>query len=81
MRLAGELDPEAVGLDLHMPRFHGVDALGQLRRNNPNVCLIAVTGDHDQHAHDLAATTAGADGVLVKREIIAALLDRLTRRQ
>ena len=54
----------------------GVSAVEQLRRSHPHVCLIAVTGDHDELLHD-AATSAGADGVLVKGEIIAALVDRL----
>ena len=40
------------------------------------MCLIVVTGDSDQSLHR-AATDAGADGVLVKGEIIAALVDRL----
>jgi two-component system response regulator DesR len=76
VRLAEELDPHAVVIDLHMPRLDGVSALRQLRRSKPHLCLIAVTGDHDEHLHE-AASTAGADGVLVKGEIIAALVDRL----
>jgi DNA-binding NarL/FixJ family response regulator len=60
-----------------MPRLHGVEAVEQIRRKHPNVCLIAVTGDSDQSLHR-AATDAGADGVLVKGEIIAALVDRIT---
>lgn len=76
VRLAGELDPDAVVVDLHMPRLDGVSAVEQLRRSHPHLCLIAVTGDHDERLHE-AATSAGADGVLVKGEIIAALVDRL----
>jgi two-component system response regulator DesR len=77
VRLAEELEPDAVVVDLHMPRLHGVEAVEQIRRKHPNVCLIAVTGDSDQSLHR-AATDAGADGVLVKGEIIAALVDRIT---
>jgi two-component system response regulator DesR len=76
VRLAGELEPDAVIVDLHMPLLGGVATVGQLRRKHPNVCLIAVTGDHDAGLHE-RATQAGADGVLVKGEIIAALVDRL----
>ena len=76
VRLAEELGPDAVIVDLHMPRLNGVDAVGQLRRKHPNVCLIAVTGDRDETLHR-AATDAGADGVLVKGEIITALVDRI----
>jgi DNA-binding NarL/FixJ family response regulator len=76
VRLAEELDPDAVVVDLHMPRLDGVSALERLRRKHPHVCLIAVTGDHDEGLHR-AATKAGADGVLVKGEIIAALVERI----
>ncbi|HZT45275.1 MAG TPA: response regulator transcription factor [Gaiellaceae bacterium] len=78
VRLADELEPDAVVVDLHMPRLHGVDAVEQLRRKHPQACLIAITGDKDESLHR-AATEAGADGVLVKGEIIAALVDRLRR--
>jgi two-component system response regulator DesR len=77
VRLAEELEPDAVVVDLHMPLLHGVDAVEQIRRKYPHVCLIAVTGDPDRSLHQ-AATDAGADGVLVKGEIIAALVDRIT---
>ena len=80
VRLADELGPDAVIVDLHMPRLNGLDALGELRRNHPNVCLIAVTGDKDETLH-LAAGDAGADGVLVKGEIIAALVERIRSRR
>jgi two-component system response regulator DesR len=76
VRLADELDPDAVVVDLHMPRLDGVAAVHHLRRNHPHVCLIAVTGDGDRDLHR-AATDAGADGVLVKGEIIAAPIDRI----
>ena len=76
VRLAEELEPAAVVIDLHMPRLDGVSAIEQLRRSYPHLCVIAVTGDHDERLHE-AAASAGADGVLVKGEIIAALVDRL----
>jgi two-component system response regulator DesR len=78
VRLAHELDPDAVVIDLHMPRLNGVSAIGQLRHGHPHLCLIAFTGDHDTALHQ-AAADAGADAVLVKDEIIAALVDRLRR--
>jgi DNA-binding NarL/FixJ family response regulator len=77
VRLADELDPDAVVVDLHMPKLGGVATVEQLRRNHPNVCLIALTGDEDTRRHPLASD-AGADGVLVKGEIIGALVARLS---
>jgi DNA-binding NarL/FixJ family response regulator len=78
VRLAEELDPDAVVVDLHMPRLDGIGAVGKLRRSHPHLCLIAVTGSEDEALHQ-AAAGAGADGVLVKGEIIAALVDRIRR--
>ena len=45
IELADDLDPDAVVLDLHMPLLDGVSAATRLRRDHPNVCLIALTGD------------------------------------
>jgi two-component system, NarL family, response regulator DesR len=76
VRLAGEIAPDAVVVDLHMPRLSGVETVGRLRRNHPHLCLIALTGDPDPRLH-AAAAEAGADGVLVKGEIVDALVARL----
>jgi DNA-binding NarL/FixJ family response regulator len=76
VRLAHELDPDAVVIDLHMPRLDGVSAIGRLRDGHPHLCLIAVTGDRETALHQ-AAADAGADAVLVKGEIIAALVERI----
>ena len=77
VRLAAGLDPDAVVVDLHMPRVDGVAAVSDLRRAHPRLCLIALTGDHDQRLHQ-AAAEAGADAVLVKGEMIDALVERLS---
>src|ERR671936_673160 len=45
IELAEDLSPDAVVLDLHMPLLDGVTAAARLRRDHPNVCLIALTGD------------------------------------
>jgi two-component system, NarL family, response regulator DesR len=76
LRLADELEPDAVVVDLHMPELDGVSAIRQLRRDHPLLCLVAITGDNDNGLHRLAAD-AGADGVLVKGTIIDALIERL----
>ena len=75
--LVNQLAPDAVVVDLHMPFVDGVEAVAHLRREHPGLCLIALTGDTDPALHQ-AATDAGADGVLVKGEIVHALVDRLS---
>src|SRR2546423_935079 len=52
IELAGELDPDAAVLDLHMPRLDGVTACARLRRDHPQLCLIALTGDPSHELHE-----------------------------
>jgi two-component system, chemotaxis family, protein-glutamate methylesterase/glutaminase len=73
---AEELEPDAVVIDLHMPRLDGVSAVARLRRDHPAVCLIALTGDADPKLHQ-AAEEAGADAVMLKGQILDGLSDRI----
>jgi len=77
IELAEELDPDAIVLDLHMPRLDGVSAAARLRADHPHICLIALTGD-DAPAVHRAVQEAGADAVLLKTELVDGLLDRLS---
>jgi DNA-binding NarL/FixJ family response regulator len=77
IELAEQLDPDAVVLDVHMPLLDGVSATARLRRDHPSICLIALTGDDAPTVHE-AVVEAGADDVLLKSEILDALLERLT---
>jgi DNA-binding NarL/FixJ family response regulator len=76
IELADALDPDAVVIDLHMPLLDGVSAAARLRRDHPNVCLIALTGDEAPALHR-AVREAGADEVLLKDELVGVLIERL----
>jgi DNA-binding NarL/FixJ family response regulator len=80
LELAEEMHPEAIILDLHMPRLDGVSAIARLRRDFPNLCVIVLTGDPAPPLHQ-AAREAGADGVFQKGEMLEQLLERLSRGQ
>ena len=77
IELAEDLRPDAVVLDLHMPLLDGVSAATRLRRDHPNVCLIALTGDEAPALHR-AVREAGADEVLLKSELVDVLVERLS---
>ena len=73
-----ELEPDAVVIDLHMPRLDGVSAIARLRRDHPSLCLIALTGDPEPALHR-AVEAAGADAVMLKGQILDGLTDRIAR--
>lgn len=73
---AEELDPDAIVIDVHMPLLDGVTAVAHLRQQHPSLCLIALTGDEAPKLHD-AVKEAGADGVLLKTELVGGLIERL----
>ncbi len=76
IELADELEPDALVIDLHMPLLDGVSAVARLRRDHPNLCLIAVTGDESPRLHE-AVREAGADAVLLKHDLVDSLIERL----
>jgi DNA-binding NarL/FixJ family response regulator len=51
VELTDDLDPDAVVIDLHMPLLDRVTAAARLRRDHPNLCLIALTGDEAPALH------------------------------
>src|SRR5919204_2910900 len=77
IELADELVPDAVVIDLHMPRLDGVTAVARLRHDHPSMCVIALTADEHRGLHQ-AVTEAGADAVLMKDEFVDVLVDRLS---
>ena len=76
IELTDALGPDAVVLDLHMPRLDGVTAAARLRHDHPSLCLIALTGDEEPALHE-AVREAGADDVLLKSRLVEGLVDRL----
>ncbi|HET7567341.1 MAG TPA: response regulator transcription factor [Gaiellaceae bacterium] len=76
IELVDELEPDAVVIDLHMPLVDGVTAVARMRKDHPNLCLIALTGDGTTELHE-AVTEAGADAVLLKGDLVETLFERL----
>ena len=80
IELVEELAPEAVVIDLHMPRLDGVSAVARMRQDHPGLCLIAITGDGRPELHR-AVEEAGADAVIMKDDLLGALEERIVAAQ
>jgi DNA-binding NarL/FixJ family response regulator len=65
IRLAEELKPDLILLDLAMPRTNGLEALKEIKRGNPGIRVLVLTV---QKAEDYvrAALQSGADGYVLK---------------
>ncbi|NMT62051.1 two-component system response regulator NarL [Marinobacter orientalis] len=65
IRLAQQLEPDLVLMDLNMPEMNGIEALKKLREESISSRIIMFTvSDHEDDV--VAALRAGADGYLLK---------------
>ena len=77
VRLAAELAPDVVVMDLNMPGINGVEATREIIANRSNTAVLVLTMSEDDDSV-FAAMRAGARGYLVKGsdtdEVIAAIM-------
>ncbi|OGW47380.1 MAG: DNA-binding response regulator [Nitrospirae bacterium RBG_19FT_COMBO_58_9] len=76
LRMAQELQPDIVTLDISMPQLNGVDAARKLKKLLPRTKLIFVTM-HADSAYVNEAFKAGASGYLLKRSAGSELLQAI----
>ncbi len=65
MRCVEEFKPDLVLMDLSMPRISGMDAISELKRQRPQIKIIALTV-HKEEEYVVEALRAGADGYMLK---------------
>lgn len=65
IRLAEELDPTIIIMDIAMPKLNGIDATAQIVRRNPGIGVI-ILSMHSDEGYLVRVLAAGARGYLLK---------------
>jgi DNA-binding NarL/FixJ family response regulator len=65
VRLAEELNPDVIVMDIAMPNLNGIEATAQIVKNHPRIGVILVSM-HADDSYLSRALNAGARGYLVK---------------
>jgi DNA-binding NarL/FixJ family response regulator len=78
VRLARELHPGMVLMDISMPRMNGLEALRLTKQAWPDTKIIMVT-IHDEEQYRAVATAGGADGFVLKKALGTDLLPAIRR--
>ena len=76
IRLAAELRPDVILMDLQLPGRSGVEATRDIRASQPFVKVIALSMHHDAGAVD-AMIQAGAQGYVLKEAWAAELMEAI----
>jgi NarL family two-component system response regulator LiaR len=65
VKLAAELNPDIILLDLVMPKMDGVQAINEIKKNNPETKILVLTSFAENH-QVYSAIKSGAIGYLMK---------------
>jgi NarL family two-component system response regulator YdfI len=76
VRLANELKPDVVLMDLRMPEMGGLEAIERIRAETPQVAVLILTTFHEDDLM-VRGLQAGARGYLLKESSLETLLQAL----
>ena len=76
VRIAHELRPDLVVMDIGMPRLSGVEATRRITRDHPDIRIL-VLSQYDDCGRILEAIEAGASGYMLKQSAGAELTDAI----
>jgi len=78
VRLARELHPKVVLMDIAMPRVNGLEALRSTKAAMPDTKVIVVT-EHGEEVYRRVALAGGADAFVLKKALGTELLPAIRR--
>jgi DNA-binding NarL/FixJ family response regulator len=76
LRLADEVDPDVILMDISMPVMDGFDAARSIRGTHPDMRILFLTGSNAP-ADIAAARDAGGSGYVTKDRIASELIDAI----
>lgn len=78
VRLARDLCPDVIVMDIHLPEMNGIEAARQIRRQDSSVHIVALTA-YNEKAYERALNKAGADAYILKTAAFSELLNVIQR--
>ena len=76
VELAGELKPDVIIMDIHLPELTGIEATRRIRHDFPDIHVLVLTA-YDEPAYVHALLDAGADGFILKTAELSELYKAL----
>jgi NarL family two-component system response regulator LiaR len=76
VRLAEELKPDVVVIDVAMPRMNGIEATRRIKAKLPNTSVLVLSA-YGYHPYVLSALEAGAGGYLLKNVPLRELMNAI----
>ena len=76
VKLAEELHPDVVLMDISMPVMDGIEAAQAIRATDGDACILMLTGSNSRSDVD-RARLAGAAGYVTKDRIASELIDAI----
>jgi DNA-binding NarL/FixJ family response regulator len=73
VRMAGELAPDLIIMDIHLPDMNGIEAVRRIHRQRPDIRIIALTA-YNEKAYRQALHDAGGQAFVLKTAELAELL-------